>query len=87
MSTVTNRPKQHRVTDFVDMQVATLMRNHAGEELSIEDLVDTARRDMPNFEWNNSKIRNSVIRLEKKGLVGSKHIIRSKKLCRVPYLI
>jgi len=87
MSTVINRPRQHRVTDFVDMQVATLMRNHAGEELCIEDLVDAAKKDMPNFEWNNSKIRNSVIRLEKKGLVNSRHEIRSKKLCRVPHLI
>jgi len=84
---VPNRPKQHRVTDFVDMQAAMLVRNHAGEELCIEDLVDAAKRDMPNFEWNNDKIRHSVDRLEKRGKIASKYVIRRKRLCRVPYPI
>ena len=47
MSSVVNRPKQRRVTDFVDMQVATLIRNHASEELCIEDLVAVALKEMP----------------------------------------
>ena len=87
MTSVTNRPRQRRVTDFVDKQVATLIKDHGGEELCIEDLVDAAKRDMPNFEWTNDKIRHSVTRLEKKRLVASEHIIRSKKLCRIPHLI
>jgi len=87
MSTVTNRPRQRKVTDFVDRQVVTLIKDHAGEDLCIEDLVDAAKRDMPNFEWTNDKIRHSVTRLEKKRLVASEHVIRSKKLCRVPHLI
>ena len=87
MSIVVNRPKQRRVTDFVDMQVAMLVRNHSGEELCIDDLVDAAQRDMPNFEWNNDKIRHSVDRLEKRGRIGSKHVVRRKRLCRVPYPI
>jgi len=87
MTSVTNRPRQRRVTDFVDKQVATLIKDHAGEELCIEDLVDAAKREMPNFEWTNDKIRHSVTRLEKKRLVASEHVIRSKKLCRIPHLI
>jgi len=87
MSTVTNRPKQRRVTDFVDMQVATLIRNHAGEELCIEDLVAVALKEMPGFEWKDDKIRHSVNRLEKRGKMASKYVVRSKRLCRVPYLI
>jgi hypothetical protein len=87
MTSVVNRPRQRRVVDFVDKQVATLIRDHAGEELCIEDLVDAAKRDMPNFEWTDPKIRNSVNRLEKKRVVESEYVIRSKKLCRVPYLI
>jgi hypothetical protein len=87
MSTVTNRPKQRKVTDFVDRQVATLIKDHAGEELCIEDLVNAAEKEMPTFDWTKDKIRHSVTRLEKKGLVTSKHVIRSKKLCRVPSLI
>ena len=87
MSTVANRPRQRNVTDFVDRQVATLIKDHAGEGLCIEDLVDAAKRDMPNFEWTNDKIRHSVTRLEKKRLVASEHVIRSKKPCRVPRLI
>jgi hypothetical protein len=87
MSTVTNRPKQRRVTDFVDMQVATLIRNHADEELCIEDLVAVALKEMPGFEWKDDKIRHSVNRLEKRGRLASKYVVRSKRLCRVPYLI
>jgi len=87
MTSVVNRPRQRKVTDFVDKQVATLIKDHAGEELCIEDLVDAAKRDMPNFEWTNDKIRHSVTRLEKKRLVTSEHVIRSKKLCRIPHLI
>jgi len=87
MSTVTNRPKQRRVTDFVDMQVATLIRNHACEELCIEDLVAVALKEMPGFEWKDDKIRHSVNRLEKRGKMASKYVVRSKRLCRVPYLI
>ena len=87
MSTVTNRPKQRRVTDFVDMQVATLIRDHAGEELCIEDLVAVALKEMPSFDWTDDKIRHSVNRLEKRGNMASKYVVRRKRLCRVPYLI
>jgi len=78
MSTVTNRPKQHRVTDFVDMQVATLIRNHAGEELCIEDLVAVALKEMPSFDWTDDKIRHSVNRLEKRGNMASKYVVRRR---------
>jgi hypothetical protein len=87
MSTVTNRPKQRRIVDFVDKQVATLIKDHAGEELCIEDLVAVALKEMPGFEWKDDKIRNSVNRLEKKRLVASKYVVRRKRLCRVPYPI
>ena len=87
MSTVTNRPKQRRVTDFVDMQVATLIRNHASEELCIEDLVAVALKEMPSFGWTDDKIRHSVNRFEKRGKMASKYVVRRKRLCRVPYLI
>ena len=87
MSTVTNRPKQHKVTDFVDMQVFTLIKQNAGEELCIEDLVALALKEMPSFDWTDDKIRHSVNRLEKRGRLASKYVIRSKRLCQVPYLI
>ena len=87
MSTVTNRPKQRRVTDFVDMQVATLIKHHAGEELCIEDLVAVALKEMPSFGWTDDEIRYSVNRLEKRGKMASKYVVRRKRLCRVPYLI
>jgi len=87
MSSVVNRPKQRRVTDFVDMQVATLIRNHADEELCIEDLVAVALKEMPSFDWTEDKIRHSVNRLEKRGKMVSKYVVRRKRLCRVPYLI
>ena len=87
MSTVTNRPRQRKVTDFVDMQVFTLVKHHAGEELCIDDFVAAAIKEMPGFEWKDDKIRHSVNRLEKRGRLASKYVVRSKRLCRVPYLI
>ena len=87
MSTVTNRPKQRRVTDFVDMQVATLIRNRASEELCIEDLVTVALKEMPSFDWTDDKIRHSVNRLEKRGKMASKYVVRRKRLCRITYPI
>ena len=87
MSAVTNRPRQRKVTDFVDMQVFTLIKHHASEELCIEDLVALALKEMPSFDWTDDKIRHSVNRLEKRGRLASKYVIRSKRLCRVPYLI
>ena len=87
MSTVTNRPKQRKVTDFVDMQVFTLVKHHASEELCIDDFVALALKEMPSFDWTDDKIRHSVNRLEKRGRLASKYVIRSKRLCRVPYVI
>jgi hypothetical protein len=87
MSAVTNRPRQRKVTDFVDMQVFTLIKQHAGEEHCIEDLAAVALKEMPSFDWTDDKIRHSVNRLEKRGRLASKYVVRSKRLCRVPYLI
>jgi len=87
MSTVTNRPRQRKVTDFVDKQVATLIKDHAGAELCIEDLVAVAIKEMPGFEWKDDKIRHSVNRLEKRGRLASRYVVRSKRLCRIPYVI
>jgi len=84
---IVNRPKRNSSTDFVDMQVATLISDHANEEHCIDALVDVAKREMPTFEWTDDKIRNSVNRLEKLGRLASKYVIRGKKLCRVPYPI
>lgn len=84
---IVNRTKRNTSTDFVDMQVATLISDHAAEEPCIEDLVGLAEKEMPNFVWTDDKVRNSVNRLEKRGRLASKHAIRGKKLCRVPYPI
>jgi hypothetical protein len=87
MSSVVNRPIQRRVVDFVDMQVATLIKHHADEELCIEDLVAVALKEMPSFDWTEDKIRHSMNRLEKRGRLASKYVVRRKRLCRVPYPI
>jgi len=84
---LSNRPKRSSSTDFVDMQVATLISDHVSEEHCIDALVDVAKKVMPTFEWTDDKIRNSVNRLEKRGRLASKYVIRGKKLCRVPYPI
>lgn len=84
---IANRPKRSAATDFVDMQVSTLISAHASEEPCIEDLVHIAEKEMPNFDWTDPKIRNSVNRLEKRGRLASKYVIRRKRLCRVPYPI
>ena len=84
---ICNRPKRTKESDFVDIQVATLISDHDGDELCIEDLVTTAEKDMPRFQWTNDKIRNSINRLEKRGRLASKYAIRGGKLCRVPYQI
>ena len=85
MAITVNRSKHNTVTDFQDIQVATLIGDHVEEEPCIEDLVQIAKKDMPKFFWNNDKIRNSVTRLEKRGRIASKYVIREKRLCRVPY--
>lgn len=87
MAIIVNRTKRSTATDFVDMQVATLMADHQEEEPCIEDLVQIAKREMPKFCWTNDKIRHAVERLEKRGRIASKYAIRGKRLCRVPYLI
>jgi len=84
---IVNRGKRNTSTDFVDMQVATLISDHVEKEPCIEDLVGLAETEMPNFAWTDDKIRNSVNRLEKRGRLMSKYVIRSKRLCRVPYPI
>jgi hypothetical protein len=84
---IVNRLRRNSTTDFVDMQVSTLISAHASEEPCIEDLVDIAKEEMPKFEWTDPKIRNSVNRLEKRGRLMSKYVIRRKRLCRVPYPI
>jgi len=84
---IVNRPKRSAATDFVDLQVSTLVTDHADEEPCIEDLVRLAKKDMPKFDWTDDKIRHSVNRLEKRGRLASKYVIRRKRLCRVPYPI
>jgi len=84
---IVNRAKRNRESDYVDLQVATLIGDHEGEELCIEELVTVAEKEMSKFSWTNDKIRNSVNRLEKRGRMASKHLIREGRLCRVPYLI
>lgn len=84
---ISNRKRRNSTTDFVDMQVSTLISDHAEEEPCIEDLVQIAKKEMPNFDWSNDKIRHAVERLEKRGRLVSKYVIRGKRLRRVPYLI
>ncbi len=86
-SIIVNRPRRNRESDYVDVQVATLISDHEGEDLCIEELVKAAEREMPRFTWTNDKIRNAVNRLEKRGRIASKHVIREARLCRVPYPI
>jgi len=84
---IANRPRRNSATDFVDMQVSTLISDHASKKPCIEDLVQIAKKEMPNFDWTNDKIRHAVERLEKRGRLASKYAIRGKRLCRVPYPI
>jgi hypothetical protein len=69
----------------VDSQVFILVRNHQQEALCIEDLVKLAQREFPKWTWSNDKIRNSINRLEARGKIETRYMIREKKQCRVPY--
>ena len=78
--------KRNRASGFVDSQVLILIRDHQHEEICIEDLVELAQREFPKWPWNNDKIRNSINRLEARGKIETRYVIRKKKQCRVPSL-
>lgn len=84
---ISNQPKRNRSADFVDVQVAILIKDHEGEDLCVEDLLEAARKEMPKFDWDYDKVRNSVDRLAKRGKIDTKYLIRGGKACRVPFLI
>jgi hypothetical protein len=48
--------------------------------------VKLAEKEFPKWPWSNDKIRNSINRLEARGKIETKYVIREKKQCRVPYL-
>ena len=78
--------KRNRASGFVDSQVLILVRDHEHEALCIEDLVKLAEKEFPKWPWNNDKIRNSINRLEARGKIETRYVIRKKKQCRVPSL-
>ena len=78
--------KRNKSSGFVDSQVLILVKDHQHEEICIEDLVKLAQREFPKWPWSNDKIRNSINRLEARGKIETKYVIREKKQCRVPYL-
>jgi hypothetical protein len=48
--------------------------------------VKLAQSEFPKWPWSNDKIRNSINRLEARGKIETKYVIREKKQCLVPYL-
>jgi hypothetical protein len=87
MIVVSRFRKRNSKTDFVDMQIVTLISNHENSELSISELLEIAKVEMPATEWTHDVIRNSLNRLEQRGRAQSKHTIRGGVACRVPYLV
>jgi hypothetical protein len=80
------RANRNKASGFVDSQVLILVRGHQQEALCIEDLVELAQKEFPKWPWTNDKIRNSINRLEARGKIETRYVIREKKQCRVPYL-
>jgi hypothetical protein len=81
---ITNQKRRNARTDYVDSQVLLLVKDHEKDEPSIKDLCLFAAKEM-HGNWTEDKIRNSLNRLEKRGKVASKHLIKEGRLCRVPY--
>ena len=84
---ITNRPKRNKPSDFVDKQVLILISDHQHEEPCLSDLLAFARKEMPAFRGDEDTIRHSIDRLEKRGKIATKYVIRRGKACRVPYLV
>ena len=83
---VVNMPKRNKSSDLTDKQVLILISDHQHQEPCIEDLLNFANKEMYGYKWDKDKIRNSINRLEAKGRILTRDVVRERKRCRVPYL-